>query len=238
MFFLVPYNIIDREDITLNQKMLAIYLARMQDEFGSSFSLDKKDIAPKLRLSEEEVALSLGVLLSKGILSAEQVGIKEHSFVELTDSEEEPAKAAEEEDEEADDAKNQSKTEDVDLILDAAELAEERVRERAARLKLNVRKKKRSPNQDANLTHIRRHDDIKLSEEEKAELLGQDEEADKLLKLLQEDPKEEKITNQRIPKADISEAKSKNRAFMKVSSVYNSVKSTKSKSTIDEITPK
>lgn len=237
MFFLVPYNIVDRDDISVNQKMIAIYLARIQDERGPNASPSMSEIASKLKISEEEVGLSMELLLSKGILSADQVEIREAGFNDITEypSTDDTAKTEEEH-------KTGHEPENISFILEAMESAEERVRERAAQLKLNVRKKKRALNQAQAMSELEKAAE-RLKEEEaegvKPEKRSADsDEVDELLRLLQSGPKEAKQEDQNLAKADKEERRVKNRNFMKVSSVYNSVKSSLPKNKIDEKTPK
>ncbi len=69
MFFLVPYDLIDREDLSIIQKMCILYLARHFDEKGDSVPINEMELAEKLRVSTSEIKLNLEVLLSKGIIN-------------------------------------------------------------------------------------------------------------------------------------------------------------------------
>lgn len=272
MFFLVPYNIVDREDINLNQKMIAIYLARIQDERGPSYSPTVAEIAAKLKLSEEEVSLSLDFLVSRGILSRDQVEVKEASFdklegpgiSEFRESKEEapPSKPlgseAKREEARGEEVKSEEglelTEENMNSLLEALELAEERVRERASQLKLNVRKRKRALNQAQAMEELERAQE-RLREAEKSEATAQKEilgsekqekqeqgaydEVDELLKLLQTSAKDEGGEGLGShKKVEREEVRLKNRNFQKVSSVYNSVKKSLPRNKIDEKTPK
>lgn len=67
MYFLVSYELIDRNDLSLIQKMIAIYLARLLDEGGGSH-VSEADLASMMKLSVDEVKLNLQVLISKGLI--------------------------------------------------------------------------------------------------------------------------------------------------------------------------
>ncbi len=69
MFFLVPYKLIDREDLSIIQKMCILYLARHFDEKGALDPINELELAEKLRVSTSEIRLNLDVLLSKGIIN-------------------------------------------------------------------------------------------------------------------------------------------------------------------------
>lgn len=71
MFFLVPYSLIDREDLSVIQKMCILYLARHYDENGVPPAINEEELAEKLRVSTGEIKLNLEVLASKGILASE-----------------------------------------------------------------------------------------------------------------------------------------------------------------------
>lgn len=249
MFFLVPYNIVDREDISLNQKMIAIYLARIQDEKGPNTIPSVAEIASKLKLSEDEVSLNLELLLSKGILSASQLEVRRAQFNEIYAENEGPR-----EDTVAEEADKDEETE-TNPLMEALESAEERVRERAAQLRLNVRKKKRALNQAQAMEELERAAErLKESESESEARAGAREdkeyrprtegrgetydEVDELLRLLQTSPRDESDAPEMPKKPEKEEQRLKNRNFMKVSSVYNSVKSSLPRNKADEKKPK
>lgn len=252
MFFLVPYNIIDREDISLNQKMIAILLARIQDERGPNSSPSVSEIAERLKLSQEEVSLNLDFLVSKGILSRNQLEVREAGFEVLEPKLEEGRVIKQlvigEDSVSGDGSESEEATEfsdeDRNNILEALELAEERVRERAARLRLNVRKKKRALNQAQAMEELEkaraRLEEVEVGAEEEGrnERSPDYDDVDELLKLLQNKSSSERVSKPEPVRPSKEEARVKNRNFLKVSSVYNSVKSSLPKSKIDGKTPK
>ncbi len=69
MYFLISYDIIDREDLNTNQKMIAIYLARHFDEKRYHSTISPEKIAKSLRLSVDEVNMSLDILSKKNIIN-------------------------------------------------------------------------------------------------------------------------------------------------------------------------
>lgn len=70
MYFLVSYDLIDRVDLSLTQKMTAIYLARLLDENEVESAISEYDLAQKMKLSVDEVKLNIGVLVEKGVIWA------------------------------------------------------------------------------------------------------------------------------------------------------------------------
>ncbi len=69
LYFLISYDIIDREDLNTNQKMIAIYLARKFDEKKYNATISPEEIAKSLKLSIDEVNISLDILSKKNIIN-------------------------------------------------------------------------------------------------------------------------------------------------------------------------
>lgn len=69
MYFLVSYELIDRDDLSLSQKMMALYLARVLDENSGNVNISETDLASVMKLSLEEVKLNIQVLVSKGLIN-------------------------------------------------------------------------------------------------------------------------------------------------------------------------
>ncbi len=264
MFFLVPYNLIDRNDLSIVQKMCILYLARHFDEKGSSVPINELEIAEKLRLSTSEVRLNLDVLLSKGIINidntilnyqnedkdAKDIIVKEAVFKDLpSDSFEELKLKLNNKikpDESLTDGLEEEKTEvleeEKDLAYDEfmAKItsAEEKIKERASKLKLNVRRENRREKYNKN--NADRNSSGQKYNRRKTDRINQENvekpsETDELLQILSESNKsilEEKKTiiddnyekfknrpNRR--REDVQEKrKSVNPKFMKASSVY------------------
>ncbi len=69
MYFLISYDIVDRKDLTVSQKLTAIFLAREYDEKGLNAKISSDDIAKALNLSLNEVKINLEILANKGIIN-------------------------------------------------------------------------------------------------------------------------------------------------------------------------
>lgn len=293
MFFLVPYHLIDRNDLSLIQKMCILYLARHYDEKGASAPISELEMAEKLRVSTSEVRLNLEVLVSKGIIDIDnellevrdeksdgkEIIVKEAIFKDLNLDEFEdlknklnnrvPPSEAERFDAlaeltEADafkdeavvleeargagspapdrgekDGKKAEFEKDYDEVLAMISSAEERIRERASRLKLNVRRERRERSGREGEAEAERNPQYnrRKSDREALERRQKAQESEELLQMLSESNKSLKEETKSIEEEQAASAKRKpipqvqkpdseegrkrvNTRFMQASSVY------------------
>ncbi len=281
MFFLVPYNLIDRDDLSIIQKMCILYLARHFDEKGALDPINELELAEKLRVSTSEIRLNLDVLLSKGIINidnqlinqenedkdAKDIIVKEAVFKNLsTDSFEElkmklnnqmnvisteasvsersgevspkqsqpessshidPSYIAELASDEA--FKEETRDPDYEEFVAKINSAEEKIKERAAKLKLNVRRRDRrsEDSSDKPKYNRRKTDRIKPIETEKREEDKNPNETDELLKILAESNKT--LLNEKKSLIDENFEKFQNRPNRRKQDVHSKRKNINSK---------
>ncbi len=243
MYFLISYELVDRDDLSTEQKMCAIYLARQFDEHSDDFDIDEFEMASKLRLSVDEVKLNIEVLKSKKIITQRGLSAQNsaNSSVEMTvledsardDSSEVSPLASLGRDDGAgqgvemtvlEDSARDDGTEgygrDDEFLKEKVDSAEKRVKERASQLKLNVRRKNKNSSSSSNYSR-RKTDLVEEEENLEEEKYEQAKETEELLKLLAE-------SNESIVKESESRLNTRNRkenintTFLKASSVYNS----------------
>lgn len=281
MFFLVPYHLIDRNDLSLIQKMCILYLARHYDEKGASAPISELEMAEKLRVSTSEVRLNLEVLVSKGIIDIDnellevrdeksdgkEIIVKEAIFKDLNLDEFEdlknklnnrvpPSEADAFKDEAVvleeargagspapdrgeKDGKKAEFEKDYDEVLAMISSAEERIRERASRLKLNVRRERRERSGREGEAEAERNPQYnrRKSDREALERRQKAQESEELLQMLSESNKSLKEETKSIEGEQAASAKRKpipqvqkpdseegrkrvNTRFMQASSVY------------------